>query len=551
MVPMPSDSGRPAEHIIELRDLVIAHATSGRRIVDRVSLNVQPGQAFGLVGESGSGKTTTALALLGWVRPGLRLLEGTSRIGGQQLLGRGEKELRALRKHAVAFVPQNASTALNPSLRVGKQIAEVLRDLPSAEQTERVRESLELVGLPADEQFRRRFPHQLSGGQQQRLALSVALARRPLALVLDEPTTGLDRITQRDVLNQIDRIRRELGIATISISHDLALISARTDAVAVMLNGRIIESGPTREILSRPRQQYTKVLVRAAPSEIDEATFRSSASNIDLDTHADDASSTAILSVSQLNAAHRTARGKVVVAHDISFELQQRSCLALVGESGSGKTTIGRCVAGLHIPERGTIRLNGEVLAPAAGRRTLEQRRALQIIFQDPGDSLNPRQSVQEAITRPLRYLMQLDRKGAERRMGELLELVRFPARLAEAHPAELSGGECQRVAIARALAPEPAILVCDEITSSLDASIQASVLELIEGLRRDLGLSLIFISHDLGIVASLADEVMVIERGAVCEHSAASDVFLKPAHPYTRALLSASPTLPSGSSPR
>jgi peptide/nickel transport system ATP-binding protein len=537
--------------VLSVEDLRI-ESLSGLAVVDAVSLDVRAGEAFGLVGESGSGKTTTALAVLGWVRPGLRLVRGSIKVDGEEVLGRRERDLRRLRGRLVAYVPQNAGAALNPSLRVGRQIVEVLRHRTKNRGRNVVGDVLELVNLPGDRKFQRRFPHQLSGGQLQRLALGVALAARPKVLVLDEPTTGLDVVTQQLVLDEVDRIRAELGVAIVSISHDLALVAARTDRLAVMMGGKVVERGPSRLLLAKPADDYTKALVDAVPDPRRIRHAGPSAApplNGAIGKHVNGVSAPSpaerpLLTVEQLRAIHKTRHGTVVAAEDVSFAVERGGCLALVGESGSGKTTIARCVVGLHKPENGSIRLDDAALAAIAPKRTLQQRRRIQIVFQDPFDSLNPRTSVHDAIARPVRKLGGFTRVDANGEVSRLLERVRLPARLAAAYPTELSGGECQRVAIARALAAKPELLVCDEITSALDTSVQASVLELIEELRADLGLALLFISHDLGVVASVADRVVVLERGIACEHGAAVDVLTSPSHPYTQKLLGAAPSL-------
>ena len=528
---------------IAVKDLRIENL-AGHPVVDGISFEIRPGEAFGLVGESGSGKTTAALAVLGWIRPGLRLMRGSVRVDGEEMLGRSESDVRGRRGKLVAYVPQSAAAALNPSLRVGRQIAEMLRHLSKDERVERIKGALELASLPSDERFQRRFPHQLSGGQQQRLGIAVALACRPKALILDEPTTGLDVITQELVLDEVDRIRAELGISMIKISHDLALVARRTDHLAVMLLGEIVDLGPSRDVLGKSKHKYTRALVDAVPDpRLTRHRDLPSASN-GIPLSIGEKRPPPLLSVEELRATHRTRHGTVVAADGVSFAVQHGGCLAIVGESGSGKTTIARCVAGLHQMESGSIRLDGVQLRQVAPKRTREQRRRIQIVFQDPLDSLNPRRSVRDSITRPLQLLREFSRKSAESRVDDLLERVRLPKRLGDAYPVQLSGGECQRVAIARALAADPELLVCDEITSSLDTSVQASVLALIEDLRSDLGLSLLFISHDLGVVATVADDVLVLERGIVCEYGPAERLLAAPTHHYTQRLLASAPSL-------
>ncbi|TYB48186.1 ABC transporter ATP-binding protein [Actinomadura chibensis] len=507
---------------------------AGRTVLDDVSLTVAAGEAVGVVGESGSGKTTTALTLLGWVRHGLRVVSGRVRVAGTDLVGRPEREIRAARGRLVGYVPQSPASALSPLMRVGDQIAETLTHLPADERAARVAETLELVELPGEEEFRRKFPHQLSGGQQQRLCLAVALANRPRVLVLDEPTTGLDVITQAAVLAQVDRIRRDLGVGVLLVSHDLALVAAHTDRVVMMYRGRVVEEGPSRSMLARPAHEYTRGLVAAV---VDHRARRAAA-------EAPSGGAAPLLAVKDLTAVHRVKGREVVAADGVSFEVRAGECLAVVGQSGSGKTTIARAVAGLHRADAGTILLDGSPLPPTAHARGRDQLRRIQLVFQDPFASLNPRRTVGDSVGRPLRVLRGMSRSEARAEVARLLDRVRIRADAAAAYPGELSGGECQRVAIARGLASAPDLLVCDEITSALDVSVQAAVLELINELRRDLGLALLFISHDLGAVSVVADTIMVVERGRCREYGPAAEVLHTPRDAYTRRLVEAAPSL-------
>ncbi|TYK53084.1 ABC transporter ATP-binding protein [Actinomadura decatromicini] len=507
---------------------------AGRTVLDDVSFTVAAGEAVGVVGESGSGKTTTALTLLGWARHGLRVVSGRVRVADTELAGRPEREIRAARGRLVGYVPQSPASALSPLMRVGDQIAETLAHLPADERAARVAGTLELVELPSDEEFRRKFPHQLSGGQQQRLCLAVALANRPRVLVLDEPTTGLDVITQAAVLAQVDRIRRELGVGVLLVSHDLALVAAHTDRVVVMYRGRVVEEGPSRSMLARPSHEYTRGLVAAV---VDHRARRAPVA-------APSGGSAPLLAVRDLTAVHRAKGGEVVAADRVSFEVRAGECLAVVGQSGSGKTTIARAVVGLHRADAGTILLDGSPLPPTAAARGRDQLRRIQLVFQDPFASLNPRRTVGDSVGRPLRVLRGMSRSEARAEVARLLDRVRIRADAAGAYPGELSGGECQRVAIARGLASSPDLLVCDEITSALDVSVQAAVLELINELRRDLGLALLFISHDLGAVSVVADTIMVVERGRCREYGPAAEVLHAPRDAYTRRLVEAAPSL-------
>jgi peptide/nickel transport system ATP-binding protein len=569
---------------------------SGAAIVEDVALELRAGEILGLVGESGSGKTTTALALLGYARPGVRIAAGSVRVGGRELVGRRERELRDLRGRIVSYVPQDPSSSLNPSQRVGQQILEMLRGRHSGEV---VSDALRRVHLPADRGFVRRFPHQLSGGQQQRVAIAMAIVGEPPLVVLDEPTTGLDVVTQAAILDEIRRLRREIGLSMVYVSHDLAVVGAIADRIAVMYAGRVVEQGAAAELLARPRHPYARALVASIPDHRVPRRLRGIEGvavgvgerpegcafaprcvqqmpecHVDVPAleevgdgrlvrclrwretppvafeeplvagaEADPAH--ALLAVEALGAEHRSRGETHVAASDVSFAIAPGQCVALVGESGSGKTTIARCIAGLHAPSAGLVRFGGEVLPPLAGRRTRDQRRRIQIVFQNPNDSLNPRHRVGETIARPARILRGLSAAEARAEVVTLLERVRLPERLANRYPRELSGGERQRVAIARALAARPDLVVCDEVTSALDVSVQAAVLELLAELRRELGLALLFISHDLGVVASVADRVLVLDRGRVCEEGPALGLLRAPQAAYTRSLIEAAPRLP------
>jgi peptide/nickel transport system ATP-binding protein len=501
----------------------------GRAAVDDVSIAVTAGEILGLVGESGSGKTTLALALLGYARPGCRIVAGSVEVAGTRLTGLDETETRSRRGRVVSYVPQDPASALNPSLRVGDAVRHVAEEHGGGSGRGRVLQALARVHLPADATFARRYPHELSGGQQQRVTIATALVCEPAAVVMDEPTTGLDVVTQARILEEVERLRTERGIAVVYVSHDLAVVASIADRVAVMYKGRIVEEGGAAQVITSPRHEYTRRLVASIPQLVERSSGRIGAG-------------AAILSVDGLGAVH----GRVPVVEHVSFELARGACLAIVGESGSGKTTIARCVAGLHAPSAGAIRLDGEQLAARARSRTRQQRRRLQIVFQNPYDSLNPRRRIRDEIARPARLLRGISAADADAEVARLLERVRLPSRLADRFPGELSGGERQRVAIARALAARPELLVCDEITSALDVSVQATVLELLQELRAELGLSLLFISHDLAVVGTVADDVLVLESGRVRERGSTSQVLSSPQDDYTRRLLDAAPSLPT-----
>jgi peptide/nickel transport system ATP-binding protein len=592
---VPSASNGPGLQVGGLR----VETRAGLPVVDEVSFSVRPGEAIGLVGESGSGKTTVALAVLGYARPGLRIARGTVSIGGQDILRLPERELRAARGRRVSYVPQNAGQALNPSMRIGRQVAEIMdAHVPQGASDAAVADALERVSLPADPQFRRRYAHQLSGGQQQRLALALAFACRSEVVVLDEPTTGLDVMTQGRILAELSRLGAETGTGVVLVSHDLAAVAAVAGRVAVMYGGRIVEEGPTGQVIAAPVHPYTAGLVSSVPvhTRRDQLTgipgtavgvadrpagcpfaprcsVATSACTREMPPVTQvapgalvrcwhgrqaplarrparpaapaPAAGPALLDVRALTVGYGRRRRESVAVRDVSFAIAPAQCLALVGESGSGKSTIARTVIGLLAPMSGEITFAGSALAARARDRGRDARRRIQIVFQDPYDSLNPCATVADAISRPLTLFGDYPRAAARAEVMALLERVRLPGRLAERYPAELSGGERQRVAIARALAARPDLLLCDEVTSALDVSVQAAVLDLLGSLQRELGLALLFITHDLGVVSSMADRVLVLEHGQIREEGTVEAVLDHPASSYARQLMAAVPGLP------
>jgi oligopeptide/dipeptide ABC transporter ATP-binding protein len=584
---------------ISVRSLSLALNT-GEPVVEDVSFEVPRGEILGVVGESGSGKSTIALALLGYTKPGIAVRQGTIEVGGERVLGRDPRTVRQLRGKLISYVPQDPGGALNPSLRVGQAILDVLRAHRSGPlPPDSVQAALARVQLADDRNFARRYPHQLSGGQQQRVTIATATVCGPPVAVLDEPTTGLDVLTQDRILLELKRLRDEEQMAMVFVSHDLAVVARMADRVLVMYAGRVLEHGPAEDVIERPRHPYTQALVAAIPDVHAPRALRgipgvsvgvgewplgcafaprcrhqaarcheslpalvlasrqhsvrcirwddlAVGEGLVVDARADISAGggQSLLDVSGLEACYRRGRQQQTAVKGVTFAAERGRCVALVGESGSGKSTIGRCIVGLHVPSAGQITFDGNLLAGAARARPLEQRRRIQIVFQNPFESLNPRQLVGASIERPLRVLRRLSRADAEREVGGLLERVRLPGRLARRFPSELSGGERQRVAIARALAAQPDLLICDEITSSLDVSVQAAVLELLQDLRRDLHLSMLFITHNLGVVACIADSVLVMERGSLCETGSVDEVLSAPSHEYTRNLLKAAPSL-------
>jgi peptide/nickel transport system ATP-binding protein len=583
--------------VLAVRGLRI-ETDSGKEILDEIAFDVFPREVFALVGESGCGKTATALALLGHARPGTRCAAGSVNLDDRDMLSLSKNELRRRRGARISYVAQDPTSSLNPRHRVGKQVAEtlVVHGYRRKEAHEAVRSLVERVHLPADEAFLRRYPFELSGGQQQRVAIAMALVSKPLVVVLDEPTTGLDVTTQARVLELLRELAHETQTAFVYVTHDLAVVDGIADRIAVMYAGRVVEQGQREQVFRKPAHPYTLLLLRSVPRlsvrraitgiggtapppgarprgcffaprcpladarcgeefppwtsvEAGHSVRCWHASKIISENPAAPERSAQIppradlLVVDQLTASYRQGASRNRVLQEVSLAISSGSCLAVVGESGSGKTSLGRCIAGLHRPDFGSILLNGSSLAASAAHRTRSERQQIQIVFQNPERSLNPTETVAEAIGRPLR-LFRLSQRATERKqISELLDRVRLPDWAIDRYPAELSGGEKQRVAIARALAAQPQLLICDEITSALDVSIQAAIVELLNDLR-DEGLALLFITHNLALVNSIADHAIVIEGGNVREQGAIAEIVERPSHPYTRRLLAAAPEL-------
>jgi peptide/nickel transport system ATP-binding protein len=589
-----------AETRLEVRDLEVRLGESGPDVVSEVSFSVGAGEVLGLVGESGSGKTTVALALLGHARSGLRICGGQVRLDGVDLLTLSPSDLRSARGAKVSYVPQDPSSALNPALRVGAQLREALRvhagivDDTSA----RIAEVMSEAYLDPTPQMLRRYPHELSGGQQQRIGLAMAFACRPSLIVLDEPTTGLDVSTQRHVLDTVRSLCSSYGVAAVYVSHDLAVVSGLAANVAVMYAGRIIELGPTARLFCEPLHPYTRGLIGAVPSPesaemlsgIDgqqprpgrrgsgcsfaprcsfavddcrsqppepvkingravrclrawEIRAESAERPVIFPGQADSTLGAPIISVRNVSARY----GQTPVLFDVSLEVPPRSCVAVVGESGSGKTTLARCIAGLHGNWTGEIAFRGAPLPRRSRLRSKDVLQRVQYVFQNPYTSLNPRKTVSQIVGQPLEQFLDLSFRERSERVVQVLADVSLGDDFLSRYPDQLSGGERQRVAIARALVAEPAVLICDEVTSSLDVSVQAIIIELLRRIQRQRQLAMIFITHNLALVRSIAESAIVLREGAVVESGPVMQVLDHPADPYTIRLMEDVPKLRSG----
>ena len=499
----------------------------GRMILGDVSFSLPSGGRLGIVGESGAGKTTLALSLLGHFRPGLRHSVGSVRVGDLDVISASRRSLREYRRTETSFLGQDPAVALTPTMRIGDQVAELMR---ARTQAEVVAEHLEAVGLPGDREFARRFPHELSGGQAQRAALARVLAPDPSVLVLDEPTSSVDLLTRRLIMKEIERQVEARGITLVVVSHDLAMVARLADDVLVLRDGVAVEQGRVRTTLTEPQHPYTRELVDAYERPRQRLSQDGSGST----------SAAPTLAVHGLTASFGKGRRRTVVVEHVDFEISPAECLALVGMSGAGKTTIARCVIGLHEPDDGLVEVERNALAPRVQDRSIDGRRAIQFVPQDPHSSLNPRRRVSDILRHSLRTMRGLNKADAETEAKQLMERVRMSPDLLSRFPRELSGGERQRIAIARALAAGPSVLICDEITSSLDVSVEASILDLIDELRYESGLATLLIAHDLRVVRRVADRVIVLHEGVVREQGSVPRVFEDPQHELTQSIVAA-----------
>jgi peptide/nickel transport system ATP-binding protein len=600
---LPEQSPQPA---LEVENLDVSYIVRGvpRAVLRSVSFTVAPGEAYGLVGESGCGKSTTAYAALRYLPRNGVITGGRALIDGTDVTHLSAGQLQRLRATRVSMVYQDPGSALNPTLKVGPQVEEAFTVLGLSGAHERALEALNRVRIADARQVMDRYPHQLSGGMQQRVVIAMALACDPQLLVLDEPTTGLDATVEAEVLDLVQSLRTETGAALLLIAHNLGVIRRMCDRVGVMYAGKLVEEGPAREVFDQPRHPYTVGLLRCLPrrgarkehrrlqtipgflpqigeplpacvfvdrcplatdicsqdppplvpvgdgrvsrchhtdriDEIPEPVYD------DLAAPAAAAASEPVLQLVNVSKTFKQGNQQVYALADIDLELRAGETLGLVGESGSGKTTLAKAVLGIHAPdEGGTMTLDGDQLGGTVGQRGSDEKRSIQIVFQNPDSALNRSHSVRYILTRSLKKLARLTGDQAEQKLEQLGEQVRLTPRHFDMKPAQLSGGLKQRVAIARAFAGGPRIVVCDEPTSALDVSVQAAILNLLADLQRDEGSSYIFISHDLNVVRYLSDRIAVLYLGRIQELGSAETVFNGPHHPYTEALLSAVPSV-------
>ena len=556
--------GMPAasDPLISVRALTVGFTTdSGEtQVLHGVDLDIKQGERVAIVGESGSGKSTVAAAIMGLLAANGRVTGGSITLRGRELTGASERELRSIRGAQIGLVPQDPMSNLNPTMKVGAQIADTIRAHPGSHGDQsragvsaRVVELMSLAGIPDAARRAKQYPHEFSGGMRQRVLIAIGLACNPELLIADEPTSALDVTVQRQILDHLQTLIDAEGIALLFITHDLGLAADRADRVIVMKQGRIVEQGTPEEILKAPKEEYTRRLVAAAPSLVavrdsdaakvrgEQAARAEAREQLDLDTGSFTAP---LLRVSGLTKEYKIRGGGGILraVDNISFDVAAGTTTAVVGESGSGKTTLSRMVLGLETPTAGTVHLGDEDIAVARGARLRAARRRMQPVFQDPFGSLDPSYSIERLIDEPLRIFGVGDRASRQARVAELLDKVSLPRAVAQRRPGQLSGGQRQRVAIARALAINPQLVVCDEAVSALDVLVQDQILDLLAELQSDLGLTYLFITHDLAVVRQIAHQVLVMRQGAVVESGSVDTIFETPATEYTAQLLESIP---------
>jgi peptide/nickel transport system ATP-binding protein len=545
--------------------------TAGKQVltaVDQANLTIYPGQTIAIVGESGSGKSTLAHAVIGLLPGTGKVLGGTITFDGADISHAGKGKILALRGSSIGLVPQDPMSNLNPLWKVGFQIKEALIAngvASGAEADKRVVELLEEAGLPDAERRARQYPHEFSGGMRQRALIAMGLAARPKLLIADEPTSALDVTVQKQILDHLDQLTDTLGVAVMLITHDLGLAAERADHLVVMYRGRVVESGPARDILQSPEHPYTKRLVSRAPSlasqRLSSVRARAEVREQAVQTAAEVAAEVAhsdvefgegrkdiivvenLTKIFSLRGAKPWQKVDFAAVDDVSFKLRRGTTTAIVGESGSGKSTVARMVLDLLPPTSGNVIFDGKNVRDLKSKaERLRLRRQMQPVFQNPYASLDPLYSIYQSIEEPLGLHNVGTKKEREARVRDLLDKVSLPTTVMSRYPGELSGGQRQRVAIARALALEPEVVICDEAVSALDVLVQAQILELLNDLQAELGLSYLFITHDLAVVRQIADDVVVMQDGKIVEAATVSQVFDNPQQSYTRKLLDAIP---------
>ncbi len=530
------------EKLLEVKGLTVAFKED--KVVNDISFDVYAGETFALVGESGSGKSITALSVLRLLPNNAKVIANSVLLDNENLLSIPEYDFCKIRGKRIGLIFQDPMSSLNPVMKIGEQIAEVMRihfDYAEKELNLAVHELLEQVEIPEPKRRVNEYPHQLSGGQRQRVMIAIALAGKPELLIADEPTTALDVTIQAQILKLLKTLQKKTGMSLWLISHDLALVSTMADRIAVMQQGKIVEIGTAKQFFKQAKHPYSLKLLAALPSM-----------NSSLDKPTKESKETPLLKVESFKVYYPIRKGffKRIVDHvravdGVSFELKRGATLALVGESGCGKTTLGKGLINLIPSTAGRVWIEGIELSKLTGDELRQKRSEIQIVFQDPFASMNPRMLVGDIIAEGLKALhSDMVLADREERVSSLLKQVELPESSALRYPHEFSGGQRQRICIARALAVEPKLIVCDEPTSALDVSVQAQIIELLKNLQKEQGVSYLFITHNLAVVAEIADEIAVMYKGKIVEHGTVGQVLNQPQHAYTKTLLEAVPVI-------
>nr|WP_223252919.1 ABC transporter ATP-binding protein [Arthrobacter sp. AFG7.2] len=549
-----TEAGTPADRpLLEIRDLAITFNTSNGEVnaVRNAHLTIMPGETVAIVGESGSGKSTTALAAIG-------LLPGNGRVSGGQILLDGEdishaseKRMIELRGNTIGMVPQDPMSNLNPVWKIGYQVKETLQANGRPSGPEDIAKVLAEAGLPDAQRRAKQYPHEFSGGMRQRALIAIGLSCQPRLLIADEPTSALDVTVQRQILDHLEGMTSELGTAVLLITHDLGLAAERADKVVVMYRGQVVESGPSLELLQNPQHPYTRRLVESAPSLASRRIQVAKEQGVEaadlLAPAAEAVAADNVLQIQDLRKVYKLRQGlgkssDFAAVDGVSFNVLRGTTTAIVGESGSGKSTVAKMVLQLEKPTDGKILFDGVDTSLLKPSELFKFRRRVQPIFQDPYGSLDPMYNIYRTIEEPLRVHKIGNKASREKKVRELLDQVALPQSTMQRYPNELSGGQRQRVAIARALALDPEVIICDEAVSALDVLVQAQVLNLLADLQSNLGLTYLFITHDLAVVRQIADHVCVMEKGRLVETGSTDGVFDAPQQEYTKALLNAIP---------
>ena len=513
-------------------------------IVKGVSFNVERGEVVALIGESGSGKTTIALSALGYTKPGLEFTSGEVRLHGQDVISMPSEEKRLMRGQKVAYLAQSAAATFNPSMTIGEQVTEsaTIHGQISKENAEKRAEKLyRALELPEPEKLGKRYPHQVSGGQLQRLMAAMALCGKPDLLVLDEPTTALDVTTQIEVLKAFKSVIKQESTAAIYVTHDLSVVAQIADEIVVLYAGEIQEYGIAEQVISSPKHDYTRRLMSAVRPPPAAGQSDNSEKII---------SEKPVLELKNIYAGYGKTRNgfpKVSVLENINIKVNKGQTVGVIGESGSGKSTMARVMSGLLPASQGDVLLGGKNLSRDLRKRSRLELQKIQFVFQMADTALNPRQKIDQILGRPLEFYTGLKGGEKRKRIAELLEMVELPQDFSGRYPDELSGGQKQRINLARALAASPEILLCDEVISALDTIVGANIIELLKQLRKNTGVSFVFISHDLSTVASFADYIVVLYSGKVVDQGTVDEVLSPPYHPYTRLLIASVPELRVG----